>query len=50
MGLFGNSNKEKELKGKIDKLMKSYSEEKISGDTYKKKMMKLTTSYKNKKK
>lgn len=34
MGLFDNSEKKKELKGKIDKLMNSYSEEKIDGDTY----------------
>lgn len=52
MGLFRNSKKEKErkeLKGKIDKLMKSYGEEKIDGDTYFKKMMKLTTSHQKKK-
>ena len=48
MGLFAKSKKEekKELKSKIDKLMKSYSEEKIDGDTYFKKMMNLTNSYK----
>lgn len=53
MGLFGKSKEEKErvkLKGKIDKLMNSYRKEKIDGDTYFKKMMNLTTSYKNKKK
>ncbi len=51
MGLFGKSNKErKELKSQIDKLMKSYSKEKIDGSTYFKKMMDLTSSYKNKKK
>ena len=50
MGLFGSSKKErKELKGKIDKLMKAYSNEKIDGDTYFKKMMKLTSTYKKKK-
>ena len=52
MGLFGNSEKKKEkkeLKEKIDKLMKLYSEEKINGDTYFKKMMKLTSSHQNKK-
>ena len=53
MGLFGKSkeeNERKKLKNKIDKLMKSYSEEKIDGNTYFKKMMNLTTSYKKKKK
>lgn len=50
MELFGDSKKErKELKGKIDKLMKSYSEEKIDGETYFKKMMKLTSSHQKKK-
>ena len=52
MGLFGKSKEEKErkeLKGKIDKLMKSYSDEKIDGSTYMKKMMDLTTSYQKKK-
>jgi len=50
MGLFGCSKKErKELKGEIDKLMKAYSNEKIDGDTYFKKMMKLTSTYKKKK-
>ena len=50
MGLFGNPKKErKELKGKIDKLMKSYSEEKINGETYFKKMMKLIRSHQKKK-
>lgn len=52
MGLYGNLKKEKErkeLKGKIDKLMKLYSKEKIDGDTYFKKMMKLTTSHQKKK-
>lgn len=53
MGLFGNSKKQnerKKLKCKIDKLMKSYSKEKIDGDTYFKKMMDLTSSYQKKKK
>lgn len=51
MGLFGNSNKErKEIKSQVDKLMKSYSKEKIDGATYFKKMMDLTTSYRKKKK
>lgn len=52
MGLFGKSKNEekKELKSKIDKLMKSYSKEEIDGDTYMKKMMDLTSSYKNKNK
>lgn len=40
----------KGLKKKIDKLMKDYDKEKIDGDTYFKKMMDLTSSYKNKKK
>lgn len=51
MGLFRKSKEEKErkeLKGQIDKLMKDYSEEKIDGDTYFKKMMDLTTSHKKK--
>lgn len=52
MGLFGKSKKEekKELKGKIDKLMKSYSKEEIDGDTYMKKMMNLISSYQKKNK
>ena len=53
MGLFGNSKKQnerKKLKSKVDKLMKSYSKEKIDGDTYFKKMMDLTTSSKKRKK
>ncbi|MBS7283493.1 MAG: hypothetical protein KIG93_09660 [Prevotella sp.] len=53
MGLFGKSKEEKEraaLKKDIDKLMKSYSDEKIDGDTYFKKMMDLTTSHQKKKK
>lgn len=53
MGLFGKSKEEKErkeLKGQIDKLMKSYSKEEIDGDTYFKKMMDLTTSHQKKKK
>ena len=52
MGLFGNSKKQnerKKLKSKVDKLMKSYSKEKIDGDTYLKKMMDLTSSYQKKK-
>ena len=51
MGLFGKSKEEKErkeLKQKVDKLMKSYSKEKIDENTYFKKMMDLTTSYKKK--
>ena len=53
MGGFGNSKKQnerKKLKSKVDKLMKSYSKEKIDGDTYLKKMMDLTSSYQKKKK
>ena len=53
MGLFSKSKEEKErkeLKGKIDKLMKDYSKEKIDSDTYFKKMMDLTTSHQKKKK
>ena len=54
MGLFGfgKSKEEKErreVKGKIDKLMKAYSKEKIDGSTYFKKMMDLTTSHRKKK-
>lgn len=40
MGLFGKLKEEKErneLKGKIDKLMKSYSKEEIDGDLISKK-------------
>lgn len=51
MGLFGKSKEEKErkkVKGRIDKLMKAYSKEKIDGDTYMKKMMDLTTSHQKK--
>lgn len=53
MGLFGRSKEDKErkkLKKNIDKLMDSYSKEKIDGDTYFKKMMDLTTSAKKRKK
>ena len=53
MGLFGKSKEEKErkeLKGKVDKLMKSYSKEKIDGNTFFKEMMDLTTSYRDKRK
>ena len=53
MGLFGKSKEEKErkeLKGKIEKLMKSYDNEKIDGSTYMEKMMDLTTSYQKKRK
>ena len=53
MGLFGNSKKQnerKKLKSKVDRLMKSYSKEKIDGDTSLKKMMDLTSSYQKKKK
>ncbi len=50
MGLFRKSKDErKELKGKIDKLMKDYDKKKIDGETYAKKMIDLTTSYKKKK-
>ena len=52
-GLFGKSNEDKErkqVKKQVDKLMKSYSKEKIDGDTYFKKMMELTTSHQKKKK
>ena len=49
MGLFGKPKDDrKELKGKIDKLMKQYDKEKIDGPTYAKKMMELTSSYKKK--
>ena len=40
----------KGLKKKIDKLMNDYDKEKIDGDTYFKKMMNLTSSYKDKNK
>ncbi len=52
MGLFKKTDEEKErkeLKGQIDKLMKSYDKEEIDGDTYFKKMMDLTTSFQKKK-
>lgn len=50
MGLFGKKKDErKEVKRKVDKLMKDYSEEKIDGATYFEKMMKLTSSQKKKK-
>ena len=54
MGLFGfgkskEEKERKELKGQIDKLMKSYKKEKIDGPTYFKKMMDLTASHKKKK-
>ena len=53
MGLFGKSKEEKEreeLKGEIDKLMKSYSDEEIDGPTYMEKKIDLTTSHQEKKK
>lgn len=53
MGLFGKSKEDKErkeLKGQVDKLMKSYDKGKIDGDTYLKSMMDLTTSHQKKKK
>ena len=43
-------NERKKLKSKVDRLMISYSKEKIDGDTYLKKMMDLTSSYQKKKK
>lgn len=52
MGLFGKSKEEKErkeVKSQIDKLMKSYGNGKIDGDTYFNSMMELTTSHKKKK-
>lgn len=52
MGLFGKSKEEKErkeIKTQVEKLMKSYSDEEIDGDTYFKKMMDLTTSHQKKK-
>ncbi|MDO4648461.1 MAG: hypothetical protein Q4B26_07400 [Eubacteriales bacterium] len=33
-----------ELKEQIDELMRQYADEEIDGDTYKRKMMELTTS------
>ncbi|MCR5835756.1 MAG: hypothetical protein K6G88_04555 [Lachnospiraceae bacterium] len=51
MGLFGKPKDEREeLKGKVDKLMKDYGDEKIDGSTYFNKMMKLTESYQKKNK
>lgn len=53
MGLFRKTKEEKErkeLKRQVDKLMKSYSKEKIDGETYFKKMMDLTTSQQKKNK
>jgi hypothetical protein len=47
MRLFENKNDDDErakIKSKVDKLMKDYSEEKIDGDTYFKKMMNLSNS------
>lgn len=38
---------QKELKTQIDELMRQYSEEEIDGDTYKQRMMDLTTSAQN---
>ncbi|MBP3263069.1 hypothetical protein [Pseudobutyrivibrio sp.] len=50
MGLFGKPKDDrKKLKKKIDKLMKDYDNEKIDGETYSKKMMELTSSFKKKK-
>ena len=50
MGLFGKKDERKELKSKVDKLMKQYDKEKIDGATYAKKMMDLTSSFQKKKK
>ena len=53
MGLLGKlagDKERKELKRQIDKLMKSYSKEKIDGNTYFQKMMELTTSHQKNKK
>lgn len=51
MGLFGKQKDErKELKGKIDKLMKDYDKEKIDGPTYVQKMMDLNNEYNPRKK
>lgn len=36
-----------ELKDQIDELMRRYADEEIDGDTYKQKMMDLTTSAQN---
>lgn len=52
MGLFGNSKEDKErkkLQKQVNRLMKSYSKEKIDGATYFEKMMDVTTSYQKKK-
>jgi len=49
MGMFEEQNEvREELKGQIDKLMQDYEKEEIDGATYVKKMMDLTTSYKEK--
>ena len=37
-----------ELKSQIDELMRQYKDEEIDKDTYFRKMMELTTSYRNK--
>ena len=51
MGLFGKPKDErKELKSKVDRLMKQYSKKKIDGPTYARKMMDLTSSFQKKKK
>jgi hypothetical protein len=51
MGIFGKpKNEREELKGKIDKLMKDYGDEKIDGATYFQKMMDLSSSHKKKNK
>ena len=54
MGLFGKSKdykqERKEIKKNVDKLMKQYDKGKIDGNTYFKKMMGLTSSYRDKKK
>lgn len=53
MGLFGKSKEEKErdkVKKEVDKMMKSYKNGKVDGDTYFKNMMDFTTSYKKKRK
>ena len=51
MGLFGRpKDRRKEVKRKVDKLMKQYDKRKIDAPTYAKKMMDLTTSYQKKNK
>ncbi|SHN53911.1 hypothetical protein SAMN02745247_01113 [Butyrivibrio hungatei DSM 14810] len=51
MGLFGKKEDRREkIKSNVEKLMSAYDKEEIDGPTYMKKMMELSSKYKDKKK